>query len=182
MSSGQNSSASSARPKLDPAWGHVTLGKNAEGKSTYTCSYCLKCVTGARINRMKQHLAQNKGQIAICRNVPADVKFQMEEALKAIDAAQKEKEQIYEHQNPYGTSHSQFEGDDNEDVGDDDVREITPTPQQNKRNFTQTSGAKRQRSGARKGKDVQVTDYFAPRTTLGSQPTIMCALQPREAI
>ncbi|KAH7849040.1 hypothetical protein Vadar_012088 [Vaccinium darrowii] len=120
---------------------------------------------------MKQHLAWRSGEVGACKKVSADVKYEMEQSLKAISDKKKESQNKYEESNPYGPSLFPFEGDD---LDDDDVVEVCGS-----------SGNKSRALMTRKGKAKEipkVDNYFAPRTTPGSQPYINSALATKEAL
>ena len=51
---------------------------------------------------MKQHLAGKSGEVGPCKKVSADVRFRMEECLKAISEKKRPSEEIYEQSIPYG--------------------------------------------------------------------------------
>ncbi|XP_034695681.1 uncharacterized protein LOC117921833 [Vitis riparia] len=63
---------------------------------------------------MKQHLAGVKGDIGLCKSVPPDVKFRMENSLQEFVNSKKATQEAYECRNPYGPNVSQFEGDEAE--------------------------------------------------------------------
>ncbi|KAH7842746.1 hypothetical protein Vadar_008682 [Vaccinium darrowii] len=172
MDSTANSSAAT-RGKTDPAWGHVCEGRDPNGKKTLTCLYCQKCIKGGGINRMKQHLAGRTGEVGACKKVSADVKYEMEQSLKAISDKKKESQDKNEESNPYGPSLCPFEGDD---LDDDDVVEVCGS-----------SGNKSKALMTRKGKGKateipKIGNYFAPRTAPGSQPSIKSALATKVAV
>ncbi|GFZ21698.1 hAT dimerization domain-containing protein [Actinidia rufa] len=103
-SSGQNSTSTPfTSGKTDPAWEHVTEGRAHDGKKTFTCLYCGKITKGGGINRMKQHLAGKSGEVGPCKKVPADIRFRMEECLKAIREKKRPSEEAYEQSIPYGS-------------------------------------------------------------------------------
>ncbi|KAF7815169.1 hypothetical protein G2W53_029138 [Senna tora] len=155
-SSGQqsitDSSTLSQRGKTDPAWDHFSFKK--EGRTNvYTCLHCLSVYKGGDINRMKQHLAGVTRQITSCKKVPHDVRHQMLESLKNVQ----QKKQTEELNEAY-----------------DDQQEAEESPQPSKRvAFAQASGKKR---------NSTPKNYFAPRTTPGSQPTLKSVLSSKEAI
>ncbi|KAF7841403.1 hypothetical protein G2W53_003701 [Senna tora] len=155
-SSGQqsiiDSSTLSQRRKTDPTWDHFSFKK--EGRTNvYTCLHCLSVYKGGGINRMKQHLAGVTGQIMSCKKVPHDVRHQMLESLKNVQ----QKKQTEELNEAY-----------------DDQQEVEESPQPSKRvAFAQASGKKR---------NSTPKNYFAPRTTPGSQPTLKSVLSSKEAI
>ncbi|KAG8381166.1 hypothetical protein BUALT_Bualt06G0094100 [Buddleja alternifolia] len=177
--SSSSTSVQSIRGKTDIAWNHV-VEKLIDGKRSISCLYCGKVSTGGGIHRMKQHLAGKKGAITVCRKVPPDVRYQMEESLKEIATKKKESQDSYNMENTYGPPI--FEGEDRDD--EEDVGEI---PRQT---WERTGSA---RSSTQKGKSqagqsskvkpsVRIGDYFAPRTTPGSQPSIKSVLAGKEAI
>ncbi|XP_026418441.1 uncharacterized protein LOC113313876 [Papaver somniferum] len=69
--------------KQDPAWRHVQMFKN-DGKVQLKCKYCLKLFKGGGIHRIKEHLANRKGNAPCCPRVPQDVKNQMLQSLEVI--------------------------------------------------------------------------------------------------
>ncbi|KAI3988477.1 hypothetical protein MKX01_026291 [Papaver californicum] len=69
--------------KQDPAWKHVQMFKN-EGKVQLKCIYCLKLFKGGGIHRIKEHLANQKGNASCCPRVPQDVQNQMLQSLAGI--------------------------------------------------------------------------------------------------
>ena len=194
MSSGQNSTANSTqatRGKSDIAWAHVIEGRDVNGKKTYSCMYCGKTIKGGGINRMKQHLAKKSGEVGPCKKVPPDIQYQMHESLKAFDEKKKQNAENYDELNPYGPGGFQFEGDDvyvNVDDEADEVVEIIPRNNKGSSiNEGARSGNKSRAPMTHKGKGkkhepTKIGDYFAPRTTSGSLPTIKSALQRKEAI
>ncbi|XP_054789540.1 uncharacterized protein LOC129295087 [Prosopis cineraria] len=108
---------------------------------------------------MKQHLAGVSGQVASCKKVPHDVRHRMVESLKGgrkrkvDDRKEQEQEQV--------------------DIGDLETNDpIAPTPI---KTVPERSANKRQASTA------SVENYFAPRTTPGSQPSIKSVLATKEA-
>ena len=98
-SSGQNSTSNSTpstRGKTDPAWEHVTEGRAHDGKKIFTCLYCQKTIKSGGINRMKQHLAGKSSEVGPYNKVPADIRFRMEECLKAISEKKRLSKETYE--------------------------------------------------------------------------------------
>ncbi|XP_057507390.1 uncharacterized protein LOC130790464 [Actinidia eriantha] len=189
--SGQNSTSNSTpstRGKTDPAWEHVNEGRSHDGKKTFTCLYCGKTIKGGGINRMKQHLAGKSGEVGPCKKVPADVRFRMEECLKAIREKKKPSEDNYEQSIP-GPGIYQFEGDIGEDEDDDDEEEVEEIISQNNRGISINEGgdsgnkSKAAMTQKRKGKaPTNIGHYFATRTTAGSQPTIKSVLAGKQAV
>ncbi|GKV21392.1 hypothetical protein SLEP1_g31376 [Rubroshorea leprosula] len=156
---GQNSTAAStqlqsqqsSRGKADIAWEHCV---EVEGtKKTLQCLHCKKFIKGGGINRMKQHLAGKSGEVKKCDKVPYDVRFRMQESLKEFEEIKKQAKNQWE-DNPFGAA---------------DLQEIPAPPSQAKgKEIATTLGKKRKASG--------LHNYFAPRTTPGSQPSIKSAM------
>ncbi|XP_054816852.1 uncharacterized protein LOC129316449 [Prosopis cineraria] len=148
------------RGKTDPAWAHVALRKEGK-KNIYTCLYCASSYGGGGINRMKQHLAGVSGQVASCKKVPHDVRHRMVESLKGgrkrkvNDRKEQEQEQ------------------EQVDIGDLETNDpIAPTPIK----IVLERGANK-----RQASTISVENYFAPRTTPGSQPGIKSVFATKEA-
>ncbi|XP_028126559.1 uncharacterized protein LOC114323211 [Camellia sinensis] len=122
---------------------------------------------------MKQHLGGKSGEVGPCKKVSGDVRYQTEEALKAIT----EKNKRNEESNPFGRAVFKFE----DDV---EVEEIIPL--HNNSILINDGGSSRNKSKATmtqrgKGKEpTKIDNFFAPKTTTGSQPTIKGALATKE--
>ena len=104
----------------------------------------------------------------------------MEQSLKSISEKKKQAGDDYEQENPYGPGVFPFDsdliGDD-----DDDVEEIIPQNISGARG----RGIKPKATITHKGKGKNASnigDYFAPRTTPGSQPTIKSVLAGKDAL
>ena len=80
---GQDSTTNSqsTKSKIDLAWEHVSEERYTNRKALI-CLYCKKIAKGGGIHRMKQHLAEVKGDIGPCKSVPPDVRFRMENSLQ----------------------------------------------------------------------------------------------------
>ncbi|XP_019415875.1 PREDICTED: uncharacterized protein LOC109327261 [Lupinus angustifolius] len=57
----QNSSQRYVRQKSDLAWAHCTQAIEGNGKTVLSCLYCKKIIRGGGINRLKSHLAGERG-------------------------------------------------------------------------------------------------------------------------
>ena len=161
------SNSQSIRSKTDPAWEHVSEEMCSNGRKALTCLYCKKVIKGGGIHRMKLHLAGVKGDIGPCKSVPPDVKYRMENSLQEIVKSKKLAQATYEFENPYGPNILQFEGNPDEQQGEEEVQQM-PNP------------TRPQMSGKRK--KTTMDKYFAPRTTLGAQPSIKSAFAGKEAV
>lgn len=73
----QTSFSHSVREKVDAAWNHFSEVRTSDGKKHYKCLHCGVVYKGGGINRMKQHLAGVKGNIASCKKVSYDIRYQM---------------------------------------------------------------------------------------------------------
>ncbi|XP_028118401.1 uncharacterized protein LOC114315968 [Camellia sinensis] len=153
--------------------------------------YCGKTIKGGGINRMKQHLAKKSGEVGPCKKFPPDIQYQMHESLKALDEKKKQSAENYDELNPYGPGGFQFEGDDVYVNVDDEADGVVETiPRNNKGSSINEGAGSGNKSRApmthkdkgKKHEPTKIGDYFAPRTTPSSQPTIKSALQTKEAI
>ncbi|KAE8672552.1 hypothetical protein F3Y22_tig00111837pilonHSYRG00218 [Hibiscus syriacus] len=153
-------SSSTARGKSDPAWAHISFKK--EGKSyVYTCLYCRKTCKGGGINRMKQPLAGVPGNIIFCKNVPHDVRNQMLKLLVGIKEKSKSGEgNLYE---AYGDQNIE-----------DEAQEVQPSSNMDMKSKMQPT--------LKRKANVEISNYFAPRTTPGSQPSLKSVLSSTQAI
>nr|CAN82212.1 hypothetical protein VITISV_027553 [Vitis vinifera] len=113
---------------------------------------------------MKQHLAGVKGDFGLCKSIPPNVRFQMENSLQEFVNFKKTTQEAYECRNPYGPNVSQFEGDMVE--GEEEVQEMQSP--------MAASSGKRKKS--------TVDKYFAPRNTQRAQPSMRSVLARKEAI
>ncbi|KAL0404286.1 UNVERIFIED_CONTAM: hypothetical protein Sradi_2069400 [Sesamum radiatum] len=66
-------SQTNPRQKKDVAWKYVTETTSSEGRKILTCDFCRTSFRGGGINRMKQHLAGEKGNVASCKKVPPEI-------------------------------------------------------------------------------------------------------------
>jgi hypothetical protein len=69
------------KEKKDPAWLHCQL---IDG--SMVCNYCKKEVVGGGIHRIKQHLANARGNIKPCLAVPDELKAEMMGLLEGYQA------------------------------------------------------------------------------------------------
>ncbi|XP_031259800.1 uncharacterized protein LOC116117960 [Pistacia vera] len=126
---------------------------------------------------MKQHLTRTKGDVGACLKVPFDVQYLMRESLKDIGIKNKEKVDSSKYNTPYGAPVHRFEGD----MLNEDSKEFRPSEIHiNESRF----GSKKQSTMLDKSKGekpIGVSDYFAPRTIVGSQPSIRSCLAGKDA-
>ena len=121
------SNSQSIRSKTDPAWEHVYEEMCSNGRKALTSLHCKKVTKGGGIHRMKLHLAGVKGDIVPCKSVPPNVKYRMENSLQEIVKSKKLAQATYEFENPYGPNVLQFEGDPDEQQGEEEVQQM-PNP------------------------------------------------------
>ncbi|CAA7055208.1 unnamed protein product [Microthlaspi erraticum] len=157
---GSNMPPSSIRQKQDIAWTYVTQSKDDRGRLVLTCGFCKKQNLGGGINRMKHHLAGQKGNVQTCRNVPPEVQHKMREALQANEEKRKEKQGLFGDVN--------LVGPDSEDVNVGDDHEGPSS-----RPFMSQS-QKRKVS-------PNITSYFKGFND-PTQPTIKACMQSKEKI
>lgn len=81
--------------RKDPAWNHVHMFKH-EDRVQLRCIYCSKLFKGGGINRIKQHLAKQKGDAAVCERVPPNVQDQMKQKLSGSVTKRRRKDKIVE--------------------------------------------------------------------------------------
>ncbi|XP_020692871.1 uncharacterized protein LOC110107070 [Dendrobium catenatum] len=113
---------------------------------------------------MKQHLAKVKGNIAACKKVPYDVRFQMQENLKDIS---KRKQQVQEE-----LESTRFPIDAEVDEGGDSSSQ--PKSQSSEAYILELAKGKR--------KLAEIDTFFAPRTKSGSPPSIKSVLASKEVV
>jgi len=155
----------------DPAWAHARAVPNA--KNNTICLHCNKLIKGGGITRLKYHLAGIRGQVEPCKKASSDIRFQMKQMIEDLKKSKQTKKRIQlEIGNPY---------DIDEEEEEEEVRVVEKSP-------PQTLGKRKSR-----GKDVdndtsqirgkkKIKSYFAPRTTLGAQPSIRSALATKAMI
>ncbi|KAK8946422.1 hypothetical protein KSP39_PZI006543 [Platanthera zijinensis] len=140
-----NVSTQAIRDKNDPGWAHFSLTKDVNGKNKFRCLHCGSVYSGGGINRMKQHLAGVKGNIAACKKVSLDVRHQMQENLKGISGKKQETQEARENIGIYD-EHA--------------TEELASAGSQPSRNSITEDKGKR--------KIDEIDNFFAPRTSAGS--------------
>lgn len=76
------------------------------------CDFCHASLAGGGINRMKQHFAGVKGNVASCKKVPFEVRLLLEVSLKENAQKAKEKRGDFGIENPFARNENQFTSDD----------------------------------------------------------------------
>ncbi|KAI3942800.1 hypothetical protein MKW92_020692, partial [Papaver armeniacum] len=83
----------SCRGKTDIACKYAREEKDPlTKKRSITCLVCFKKIMGGGINRLKKHLAGQRGEIALCKRVSPDVRYQMLESLKETSTKKRQRE------------------------------------------------------------------------------------------
>ncbi|XP_026453534.1 uncharacterized protein LOC113354413 isoform X2 [Papaver somniferum] len=83
----------SCRGKTYIAWKYAREEKDPlTKKRSITCLVCFKKIMDGGINRMKKHLAGQRGEIAPCKRVSPDVRYQMLESLKETSTKKRQRE------------------------------------------------------------------------------------------
>lgn len=142
------------RAKTDIAWGHAKIVLDGE-KEKPQCIYCNKVIKGGGINRLKLHLAGETGQVEACGKAPEEVRFKMKQNREETRLKKRKTEHAI----------------NNEEIGNE---EQTQRGQPRCRSVVVAS-----QKGTNNG---SFDNYFLPRTTPGSQPTIKSVLQTKEVV
>ncbi|KAI3860363.1 hypothetical protein MKX03_007119, partial [Papaver bracteatum] len=156
----------SGRGKTYIAWKYAREEKYPMTKKrSITCLVCLRKIMGGGINRLKKHLAGQRGEITPCKKVSPDVRDQMLESLKETYTKKRQRE---------------VEADDDQDNEVQEIEEIQMNMQPSVPITTNRNGGTKRVAGVGNQKSTGIGGYFAPRTTPGSQPSIKSALASKE--
>jgi len=157
-------STQSVRARADPAWDYCIEMIDPKGRKFWKCMYCEKEFKGGGIHRIKQHLAGKKGDAVGCKKVPYDVRYKMQQNLKEID------EKKNKGQNDLT----------DKQVLEDNVAssEVQPPVQ----HITQSAAISSSQSGIKRKSTEDGSNFFAPRTTVGAQPSIRFSMAGKEAV
>ncbi|KAI0498297.1 hypothetical protein KFK09_021538 [Dendrobium nobile] len=161
----QTTSTQSVCEKLDIAWSHCTESKGPDGKKQFRCLHCGITYKGGGINRIKQHLAGIRGNIASCMKVPHDIRYQMQENLKEIGKKKQQAQEELEHNTAVFV-----------DEYMEEERGSSSLPK------SQSSDAHHEGTNKGKRKLDNIEKFFAPRTRAGSQPSLKSVVASKEAI
>ncbi|XP_077221619.1 uncharacterized protein LOC143855387 [Tasmannia lanceolata] len=175
-SGGASSIGSTPARSDDPAWAYGLVIPSQ--KNCVKCTFCEKLIKGGGITRFKEHLAGVPGDVAACKKVNADVKWRMSQMLGEM---RKEGARKSVSRAEVGSLYAAPEEEDVEEgEGDEDDEPMGPPQPRNKGKavVVEPSGAKRKKKGLVGG----LRDFFAPRTTPGSQPSIKSALATKETL
>jgi BED zinc finger len=147
-------STQSVQARADPAWDYCIEMIDPNGKKFWKCMYCEKEFKGGGIHRIKQHLAGKKGDAVGCKKVPYDVRYKMQQNLKEID----------ERKNKGQNDLKDMQ------VLEDNVAslEVQPPVQ----HITQSAAISSSQGGIKRKSTEDGSNFFAPRTTVGAQPSI----------
>ncbi|KAF7134868.1 hypothetical protein RHSIM_Rhsim08G0149200 [Rhododendron simsii] len=156
MSSGPSMTSAPAKSD-DRAWAYGKLGLGK--KNNTICLFCNKRLKGGGITRLKHHLAGVKGEVEARKNVPMDVKCQMNQLLEGYKQDKERRERISKGVGE-GASYQALDEEEEESLLD-----------------RRTSG-----DGTKKKRSKTICGFFAPRTTQGAQPSIKSALPSKQTI
>ncbi|KAI8008728.1 hypothetical protein LOK49_LG07G00872 [Camellia lanceoleosa] len=157
-------SIASAPAKFDvPAWAHakMVMGNN----NNTICLYCNKHIGGGGITRLKYHLARIKGEVDPCKKVPPDVKWQMKQLLEEYKR-EKERRQRVRNETGCGLSIDEYYKDNplSPFIGNDQSKGKSSVVEDINKKMKQSS------------------NFFAPRITSGTQPSIRSAMASKEMV
>ncbi|KAK3139264.1 hypothetical protein QOZ80_5AG0380420 [Eleusine coracana subsp. coracana] len=141
----------------DPAWAHAKVVVGFKNKTI--CLHCGKQIGGGGITRLKYHLAGLKGQVEECKKVPPDVRWQMKQLIAEIDVNESRRKRTRDEIGSIGSTPSP---ECSATASPSESRGRPPTP-----------------SATR---PIKERNFFAPRTTPGSQPCIKSALSTKDAV
>ncbi|GJN12015.1 hypothetical protein PR202_ga30258 [Eleusine coracana subsp. coracana] len=141
----------------DPAWAHAKVVVGFKNKTI--CLHCGKQIGGGGITRLKYHLAGLKGQVEECKKVPPDVRWQMKQLIAEIDVNESRRKRTRDEIGSIGSTPS---AECSATASPSESRGRPPTP-----------------SATR---PIKERNFFAPRTTPGSQPCIKSALSTKDAV
>lgn len=104
----------------------------------------------------------------VFKNVPFDVRYQLEENLKGIDEKRTKKLDKPKEDNPF-------------EEGDSNLQEMPPPQSQARMSEANDQNSSSSQSGKRKA-STTIDKFIALRTTAGSQPRIRSAIASEEAV
>ncbi|MCL7043806.1 hypothetical protein MKW94_016597 [Papaver nudicaule] len=159
------SETSSARGKSDIAWRYAREDNDPVTKKrvSITCLVYGKKFTGGGINRIKKHLAGQRGEVAPCAKVSLDKRQREVEADNDLSV------------DDNGGSYVQHQNDN----GVQEIEDVQMNRQTSLRQTANKNAGSKAPTSA-KQKSTGIGAYFAPRTTPGSQPSIKSALASKE--
>ncbi|GJM86977.1 hypothetical protein PR202_ga02886 [Eleusine coracana subsp. coracana] len=134
-----------------PAWAHAKVVVGFRNKTI--CLHCGNKIGGGGITRLKYHLAGQKGQVEECKKVPPDVKWQMKQLIVEIDVNENRRKRT------------------RDDIG---LIGSTPSPEGSAAASPSEIWGRPPSvpSSPSATQPIKERNYFAPRTTPGSQPSI----------
>ena len=173
------------KEKKDIAWSYCQL---IDGKMV--CNFCQKEVGGGGIHRIKQHLANARGNITPCEKVPDALKVEMQ---ASIDSYREEKAKKKKVQKEVGSgSATQFHSDtdfpDSHRIPSFEESSAFPIPMHDPyTNPSQRNNPRGEHVGgsgvgasASKRPRGNLESFFVPRTTPGAQPTLLMPNERRQ--
>lgn len=156
----------------DPAWKYGSI--DPKNKNHIKCSFCERIIKGGGVTRFKEHLGGVSGEVAACKQVPHDIKWQMERLVMENRKNKTKKRQLNEEiENPHGTSVEE-ELEEDEDAEVEELLRNRPTSRKGKEKASKTLTQKRSKGLP------PMSHSFSPRTTPRSQPSIKYAMATKE--
>jgi hypothetical protein len=158
------------KEKKDPAWLHCQL---IDG--SMVCNYCKKEVGGRGIHRIKQHLANARGNIKPCLKVFDELKAEMMGLLESFQA-DKAKNKKVRKEVGRSSGGTRFDSDPQDRMPSFEESSAFPIPRRdpctNPREEVEHVGGSGAGASGSKRPRVNLDSFILPRTTPGSQPTI----------
>ncbi|KAJ8639871.1 hypothetical protein MRB53_016565 [Persea americana] len=156
----------------DPAWKYGSI--DPKNKNHIKCSFCERIIKGGGVTRFKEHLGGVSGEVAACKQVPHDIKWQMERLVMENRKNKTKKRQLNEEiENPRGTPVEE-ELEEDEDAEVEELLRSRPTSRKGKEKASKTLTQKRSKGLP------PMANSFSPRTTPRSQPSIKYAMATKE--
>jgi hypothetical protein len=158
------------KEKRDPAWLHCQL---IDG--SMVCNYCKKEVGRGGIHRIKQHLANARGNIKPCLEVSDELKAEM---MGLLEGFQEDKSKTKKAKKEVGRSSggTRFDSDPQDRMPSFEESSAFPIlghdPYTNPREEVEHVGGSGAGASGSKRPLGNLESFFLPRTTPSSQPTI----------
>jgi hypothetical protein len=159
------------KEKKDPTWLHCQL---IDG--VMVCNYCQKEVGGGGIHRIKQHLANARGNIKPCLNVSDELNAEMMGLLEAFQA-DKAKNKKVRKEVGRSSGGTRFDSDPQDRMPSFEESSAFPIPGRdpytNPREEVEHIGGSGAGASGSKRPRGNLDSFFLPRTTPGSHPLLM---------
>lgn len=159
------------RAKSDPAWAYgleMEVVEDGKKKKWIKCLLCNEVLKGGGIHRLKLHLAGITGSVKGCRNVTAEVRYEMQQSMETFAGKRRKSEEVS------ARARGDADGDDCVEVSPEQVAANTRVARAKK---GKAAGASRSATTNR-----AADRFFLPRGQPGDQQTIKSVLQSKEAV